>query len=323
MSAARRFTVESSYALWLSTLSASTRSGYAYDLGDLAAFLELPGPVEAIRHVIRVGPSQAFGLVHAWRQQCVTRGLSLTTRNRRLSTLRSCLKFLSATGCISWQITIAGERHRYTIQDKVLPLHKVAEMLELACPRDRAMLWLLYGAALRRNEVLSLDWPESVDLARGVVWIQAKGWKDRQDMDVPPQTTEAIRAWLQERGDWPGALFCRIAPNGGRVTAPHARICGEQLFRIVRDLAQAVGLQGVGPHHLRHTAGTQAAKTFNGDMRLVQQFLRHSSLITTSVYVHAAKEERAKTAAGIADALAAAQYQRQHGKIIRLHTYTG
>jgi integrase len=206
------------------------------------------------------------------------------------------------------------------VLERIVTLEQLQQMLAIAGPRERAYIWLCYGAGLRRNEAAFLNWPEHVDLEHGTVRIIAKGHSEREPMDVPQQACEAVRAWLDLRGDWAGPLFCRVRARmvrAGRgadahvgppyvADSSHKAAGGRELSFKLRELGQAIGIHGFSAHWLRHTAGTEAARAFGGNMPLVQGFLRHRNVATTSVYIHLAAAERAKTAKGVADALAAA-----------------
>lgn len=59
----------------------------------------------------------------------------------------------------------------------------------------------------------------------------------------------------------------------------------------IGDPAGAAILRRASPHWLRHTAATHQADA-GSDLRFIQKNLRHASLETTSLYLHAEDDER-------------------------------
>jgi site-specific recombinase XerC len=76
--------------------------------------------------------------------------------------------------------------------------------------RDLAIIWLLYGRALRRAEVASLRQPDDIDLAGERIQILGKHRTEREWLTVPPATCRAITKWLEVRGGAMGPLFYRL-----------------------------------------------------------------------------------------------------------------
>ena len=99
--------------------------------------------------------------------------------------------------------------------------------------------------ALRREEAVSLDL-EHIDLESGTVAILGKGRTERERLTLPEPTKTALAAWLEVRGDEPGALFLNVdrAAKGKRLT-------GRSVHRILGGLGRKAGIQ-VRPHGLKH-----------------------------------------------------------------------
>jgi integrase/recombinase XerC len=89
-------------------------------------------------------------------------------------------------------------------------------------------------------------------------------------LTLPPETRNALEAWIGVRGGAPGPLFCsmnRAKPGKGRLTAIG-------LYGMVRELGRKLGMK-VWPHGLRHAAITEALDLTGGNVRAVQRFSRH------------------------------------------------
>ena len=151
--------------------------------------------------------------------------------------------------------------------------------------RDRAMLEVLYATGLRVSELVGLT-PDQLSLRQGLVRVRGKGGKER----LVPLGEEAV-AWLErylrearpllDRGRASEALF----PNqrGGFLTR-------QAFWYRIKGYARAAGIdRPLSPHTLRHAFATHLLN-HGADLRTVQLLLGHSSLSTTQIYTHVARE---------------------------------
>ena len=139
------------------------------------------------------------------------------------------------------------------------------------------MLALLYGCGLRRSETVVV---QLADYADGAVTINSgKGRKAR--IVYPPRGgRDAIEAWLERRGDWPGALLCPVR-KGGHVQ-PRAMSDQAVLMRL-RFLAKRAGVKALTPHDLRRSF-VGSLLDAGADISSVQALAGHSSTDTTTRY---------------------------------------
>ena len=163
----------------------------------------------------------------------------------------------------------------------VLTPEQVLLLLEAAPgPKYKAALAVAYGAGLRVSEVANLKVPD-IDSKRMVLRIeQGKGKKDRNGM-LSPRLLDVLKEWwlVGQPTTW---LF------PGR--DPLLSITTRQLYRVVRETAEAVGIEKrVSPHTLRHSFATHLLEQ-GVDIRLIQVALGHSKLDTTARYAHVASK---------------------------------
>lgn len=156
--------------------------------------------------------------------------------------------------------------------------------------RDRALLELLYGTAIRVGECERLDLRD-LDLARAQLMIRSgKGRKDRV-VPVVGRAAAALDVYLREsrpelvKDPRQGALF---------ITSWGTRLNTKRIQDLVRTNAKAAGLDiRVTPHTLRHGCATHLLQG-GADVRHVQKLLGHSSVQTTAIYTHVDTKDLAR-----------------------------
>jgi site-specific recombinase XerD len=160
--------------------------------------------------------------------------------------------------------------------------------------RDAALLGVLYGAGLRRAEVVALSIPDYTS-TDGALLVRGKGNKTRI-VYLRGGAAQAVAAWLALRGstadrDGTVPIFTRIYKGG--VVTPY-RLTPQAVLDVLRRRAVRAGLRPFSPHDIR--------RTFIGDLldarvdlATVQQMAGHSQVTTTARYDR--RGERAKRAA--------------------------
>ena len=211
---------------------------------------------------------------------------------RALVSVRSLHRFLEDEGQVA--TNPAGEVQRPKVPSglpKALSEAEVAALIgavagdDATARRDRAILEVLYGCALRVSELVGLSLAD-LDLGAGLLRAYGKGAKERV-VPVGRLACEALGAWLgpggrhalaperwARRGD-AEAVF--LNSRGGRLSRQGA-------WGIVRRYGDAVGLgDRLSPHVLRHSCATHMLD-HGADIRVVQELLGHASISTTQVY---------------------------------------
>ncbi len=153
--------------------------------------------------------------------------------------------------------------------------------------RDRALIEVLYGSGLRRQEACDLVL-SSLDFEHETLSVVGKGGHSRTVPMTEP-CVDALREWLGEGRP-------RLAAASGLGAAARARVFlsrsggamdGASVYRVVHRMLQGLG-RGGGPHLLRHAAATHLLEgpggTGGAHLRVVQEFLGHASLATTERY---------------------------------------
>ncbi len=275
---------------FLSGRKATTLRAYAQDMETFRSFLGAQDTNEAARALLNHGPAAANTLTLRYKNHMTDSGLKSATIARRLSTLRSLTQLARLQGLISWKIEIANpkvETYRDTRGVRASGFQKLTKHAErrndVKGIRDRAILYLLHDLALRRSELIGLD-REDLDLTNRTIRILGKGKTDKQTLSLPERTAQALAAWVEIRGDEPGALFTNLHRSD---QIAGTRLSGTSLYRIVQGLGEKTD-QKVTPHKIRHTAITQAVKKAQEaglDVTRVLHFSRHANLKTLQTYI--------------------------------------
>lgn len=218
-------------------------------------------------------------------------GLSERSAARALSALRGFFRFLVGTGVLEADPTKDLQSpslwrtvpHTLTA-DEIDALLEAPDTDRPIGLRDRAMLETLYATGLRVSELVGLT-VDRLRLDPGFVIVIGKRDKER----VVPIGQSAMR-WLEryltagrpelDRQRRP-ELF--LNHRGGRLTR-------QGFWKILRGHGIKAGIRShLSPHVVRHSFATHLVE-HGADLRAVQMMLGHSSLTTTEIYTHVARE---------------------------------
>jgi integrase/recombinase XerD len=218
--------------------------------------------------------------------------MATSTARRKMSSLRSLIKFLQKTrqGKIGNLPETGGYRWERALPKALseVDLTKLLESMDCTTPqglRDRALFELIYGAGLRITEAISLR-TEQIDREREAIVVTGKRGKTRW-IPLPDQTLIWINLYLAES-----------RPLLSKRTSPYIIVSnrGNQMNRSVAflNLEKYQKLAGIGadvtPHILRHSYAVHLLRG-GADLRAVQELLGHESIGTTQVYTQLELEQ--------------------------------
>ena len=147
--------------------------------------------------------------------------------------------------------------------------------------RDRALLALLIGAGLRREELARLT-IESIEQRDGrwcVVDLEGKGSRVRT-VPIPGWAKTAVDAWLEAAGYRTGLVLGTVN-KGGRITGQG--LTAQAVYGVVARYCERLGV-AVAPHDLRRTFA-KLAHTGHAALEQIQISLGHASIQTTEKYL--------------------------------------
>jgi integrase/recombinase XerD len=222
--------------------------------------------------------------------------------DRKLSTsslaiaYRSIKFFYSHTAPRDWT-TLKKLRVR---RDKKLPdvlsVDEVRRLIDaVRNHRHRAYFWTIYSLGLRLGEGLHLQVGD-IDSARMLVHVhRGKGAKDRY-VPLPSRTLKVLREyWTTHRH--PQWLFPATGLDHKQAALATGPMDRSSVQAVMRRVVQELKFQkAISIHSLRHSYATHLLEA-GVNLRVIQQYLGHSSLETTMVYLHltTASQEQAVT----------------------------
>jgi integrase/recombinase XerC len=283
--------------------SPHTIRNYASDLDQFYCFLTTTKtgetrPEPELEQIDNLTIREFLGYLHR-------RGNKRSSAARKLASVRSLMKYMTAQGAISTNTAklVASPKQEKRLPE-YLPVDAAAQLVEapdattVLGKRDRAILELLYGAGLRVSELVGLDLGD-VDIRDALLRVVGKGSKERI-VPFGRKAAEALGIYLARRQDLiklrvrlevasertkkEGGEAIFLNARGGRLTA---RSVGYILDRYIGILAQRLR---VHPHTLRHTFATHMLDA-GADLRSIQELLGHESLSTTQKYTHVSTEQ--------------------------------
>jgi site-specific recombinase XerD len=225
------------------------------------------------------------------------------TANRILSDLRGVLEKAWLLGQMS-----AEEYHRAArlspVVGETLPAgrellaEEIASLIEncledesLIGIRDAAIIAILFGAGLRREEITKLNLndynPEAQELL-----IRGKRSKQRIAY-LGAGALAALMNWLDVRGQDPGPLFVPAKRGGtlryGRSLSP------QSIYYLLKVRAKRAGVKAFTPHDLRRTFVSRLLDA-GVDIAIVAKMAGHSNIQTTARYDRRPEEAKQRAA---------------------------
>ncbi|HEY5617609.1 MAG TPA: tyrosine recombinase XerC [Vicinamibacterales bacterium] len=267
---------------------------------DLSQFLDYAA-ARLDKDTTRLRPADLeLDVIRGFMAELHRRGRSRASAARKLSALRSFVRFLRREGLIDADpasLAVAPRREQkvpaHLSVDEMSRLLEAPDALNALGRRDRAILELFYASGLRLSELVGLD-VDDVNLTGRMVRVAGKGRKERL-VPFNTSTQKALRAWYSDRAmlrALRGPTAQNVKPRAGAhddpvfVNARGTRLTGRSVQRLVARYVSGCSARfGISPHALRHSFATHLLQQ-GADLRAIQELLGHVQLSTTQRYTH-------------------------------------
>ncbi len=232
----------------------------------------------------------------AYQYDLAARGLQTSSIRVRLATLGSFGKWAVRRDKLVKNPIDVLTRPRRKARLPRVPRWETVELLLKDCtdPRDKALVALMCYGGLRRAEIVALD---VGDVAPGLGLRRVQG-KGGVEAAVPlPEVAQRILAdYLateRTKASATDPLFVsHFKVKGGRVT--EARMKGHRVWKITKALGARAGVPELHPHAFRHSCGVELLRRSKGNLRAVQEHLRHADIQTTTIYTRLTQSDLQK-----------------------------
>jgi integrase/recombinase XerD len=203
------------------------------------------------------------------------------TLNRKLSAINAFFRFCHEYHFEHTKIAVPMAKlpqnlPKYLDYEEIFKSLAVIDRSTVAGLRDYALILFLYASGCRISEALSV---QKSDI--NGEWLKIRFAKGEKERIVPLAhvALEALNEYLKYQDVRSSYIWINYK--------------GEKLSRISAFKTVKKYL-GVSPHVLRHSFAS-ALIIGGADLRVVQELLGHSSLITTQIYTHIQKQNLAHT----------------------------
>lgn len=237
-----------------------------------------------------------YSQVRSWIVQLVDDGISNSSINRKMSSLKSFYKFLLKVR----QIDVSPmQKHkslktakRVQVPFSEKELGDVVNVIDYPDDfeglRDRLVIELFYTTGMRRAELIGLKL-SGYDTGNNTIKVLGKRNKERI-LPVLGCTASLIKAYLAERAKLqalPDADVLIVNSAGKKVSESFVYRLINRYFSVVSGKVKK------SPHVLRHTFATHLLNN-GADLNSVKELLGHASLSSTQIYTHSSLAELKK-----------------------------
>ncbi|MBQ8475752.1 tyrosine recombinase [bacterium] len=211
--------------------------------------------------------------------------LSPSTITRKLASIKGFFRFLSYKRYIinNPAISITSPKLPKKLP-KVLTISEINKMLTKDLNSlEAAIVELLYSAGIRVSELTELD-IKNLDISKKSIKVFGKGSKERL-VPINKKCAALLNNYLKKRKvialkyNSKNNLF--LDDKGNPVTR-------QKVYKIIKKQGELIN-RNISPHTMRHSFATHLLEN-GADLRVVQELLGHSSIVTTQLYTHISKK---------------------------------
>jgi len=261
--------------------SLHTVNAYVNDLIFFQEFLKSNFEDESLEKV-------NYSMIRSWIVSMVDGGISNSSVNRKVSSLKSFYKFLlkvkqiESSPLLKHKSLKTPKKIQIPFSEKELDnvLNHIKYPDGFDGIRDKLIIDLFYTTGIRRTELINLKM-QNVDLSKNTLKVLGKRNKERI-LPILPILSKQINLYLSERTQLESIKeeeYFFLMLKGVKLNDSFVYRLINYYFSNVSEKVKK------SPHILRHTFATHMLNN-GADLNSVKELLGHSSLASTQVYTH-------------------------------------
>jgi integrase/recombinase XerC len=236
--------------------SKSTLTAYSKDLDFFAGFLKKNTAQETLNLLLGLPENQANLVVLHYKSELLESEQSISSINRKLSTLRSLVKAAKTAGLVNWTLGVPNEKAEKQSYFKCLTKTQINAVLSAAknqpnqkkAARDYALMRLLFDLALKRQILADLQLSD-YNLENKTLHIRFGKEQTIKTKLLPIKTANALNKWLEHRNQKEGPFF----QNLDSAAKKNHGLSATSIYRIVKQIGEGIDLH-VTPEEIRKAA---------------------------------------------------------------------
>jgi integrase/recombinase XerD len=255
--------------------SINTVEAYQNDLKKLAAYLNKQG----ISSVQKISETSLNSYVLSLEKE----GLTAASVSRNIASIKAFLLYLLKHGRINGDPSERLKPPKVVKKSpQIIPMELIDRLLKQPDSttakglRDKAMLELMYATGMKVTELISLRISD-INLAGRFL-----SCGDRKERNIPFGKTakNALQDYLSIRD----TAFNKKNNDILFLNSSGDQLTRQGFWKILKAYANEVGIQEINPNTIRHSFAAHLIDN-GADLVSVQEFLGHSDISTTQLYV--------------------------------------
>lgn len=229
-----------------------------------------------------------YSIIRSWIVSMVDNGISNSSVNRKISSLKSFFKFLlkikkiEVNPLLKHKSLKTAKKLQIPFSEKELNavLNHIKYPDDFDGIRDKLIIDLFYTTGIRRSELINLK-IQNIDLSNNTLKVLGKRNKERI-LPIIPIVSIQIKKYLSERAQIESIKdldYFFLLLKGVKLNDSFVYRLINYYFSTVSEKVKK------SPHILRHTFATHMLNN-GADLNSVKELLGHSSLASTQVYTH-------------------------------------